>query len=123
MDSDDSDDEEAEKPIEHETVTKAKKAARSAPKVKYVPADETPEIRDQRTIFVGNVSVEVAQKKSLLKQLHRHILSQIPTAKIESTRFRSVPFQAPTSTLPGDDDDALKGKADPKNALPAASKS
>jgi nucleolar protein 12 len=36
----------------------------------------------------------------LLKQLHRHILAKIPLAKIESTRFRSVPFQVPTSTLP-----------------------
>ncbi|KAG6878610.1 hypothetical protein C0992_007857 [Termitomyces sp. T32_za158] len=141
VDSDDSDCAEAEGLIEHETVTKTKKASRSAPKIKYVPADETPELRDQRTIFVGNLSVEVAQKKvgnislsiqhtmtlpsqSLHKQLHRHILAQIPTAKIESTRFRSVPFQVPTSTLPADDDsDDLKGKADPhKNASPAAPK-
>ncbi|KAH0585782.1 hypothetical protein H2248_007075 [Termitomyces sp. 'cryptogamus'] len=107
----------AERRIEHETVTKAKKASRSGPKVKYVPADETSELRDQRTIFVGNIAVDVAQKKPLLRQLHRHILSQIPTAKIESTRFRSVPFQAPTSKLP--DDDTLKGKADPKNASTA----
>ncbi|KAG6872243.1 hypothetical protein C0995_011665 [Termitomyces sp. Mi166 len=114
LDSDDSDGE-VGRSIEHETVTKAKKlkSSRSGPKVKYVPVDETPELRDQRTIFVGNISVDVAQRKPLLKQLHRHILSQIPTAKIESTRFRSVPFQVPTSKLP--DDDALKGKADPKN--------
>lgn len=39
----------------------------------------------------------------LQKQLHRHILSLVPTAKIESTRFRSVAFQNPTSKLPGDD--------------------
>lgn len=63
VDSDDSDEGEAERPIEHETVTKAKKVSRAAPKVKYVPADETPELRDRRTIFVGNLSVEVAQKK------------------------------------------------------------
>ncbi|KAG5718519.1 hypothetical protein E4T56_gene9036, partial [Termitomyces sp. T112] len=49
----------AERPIEHETVTKAKKASRSGPKVKYVPADETSELRDQRTIFVGNIAVDV----------------------------------------------------------------
>jgi nucleolar protein 12 len=39
----------------------------------------------------------------LQKQLHRHILSLVPTAKIESTRFRSVAFQNPTSKLPDDD--------------------
>ncbi|KAG6853561.1 hypothetical protein C0991_003231 [Blastosporella zonata] len=107
-DSDDDDDQ----PIEHESVKKAKKA--SGPKVKFVPEGETPELRDQRTIFVGNLSVDVAQKRPLLKQLQRHILAQIPTAKIESTRFRSVPFQAPTTKLP--DDDALEGKANPKSA-------
>ncbi|KAG6856357.1 hypothetical protein H0H87_005344 [Tephrocybe sp. NHM501043] len=101
-------------PIEHETVKKAKKASRSGPKVKFVPEGETPERRDQRTIFVGNLSVDVAQKRPLLKQLQRHILSYIPTAKIESTRFRSVPFQAPTSKLP--DADSLEGKANPKGA-------
>ncbi|KAG6827265.1 hypothetical protein H0H92_012576 [Tricholoma furcatifolium] len=103
----------AEGRIEHESVTKAKKAARSAkPKTKYVPEGETPELRDRRTIFIGNLSVEVAQQRPLLKQLQRHILSHIPTAKIESTRFRSVPFQAPTSEIP--DADALEGKANPK---------
>jgi len=39
----------------------------------------------------------------LQKKLHRHILSLVPTAKIESTRFRSIAFQNPTSKLPDDD--------------------
>ncbi|KAG6845027.1 hypothetical protein H0H93_016269, partial [Arthromyces matolae] len=86
--------------------------------------DETPELRERRTIFVGNLPVDVAQKKPLLKQLHRHILSSIPTAKIESTRFRSVAFQTPTSKLPTDQDDesATQGKPNPKTTSAAPNK-
>ncbi|KAG5638850.1 hypothetical protein H0H81_009401 [Sphagnurus paluster] len=99
----------------HESVKKnRKKAARAGPKAKFVPADETPDQRDQRTIFVGNLSVDVAQKRPLLKRLQRQILSQVPNAKIESTRFRSVPFQAPTSKLEDDADALEAGKANPK---------
>jgi hypothetical protein len=36
----------------------------------------------------------------LLKKLQRHILGQVPPAKIKSTRFHSVPFQNLTSKLP-----------------------
>ncbi|GLB38746.1 putative RNA recognition motif containing protein [Lyophyllum shimeji] len=99
----------------HETMKKdGKKTSRSGSKAKFVPPDETPEQRDQRTIFIGNLSVDVAQKRPLLKQLQRHILSQVPTAKIESTRFRSVPFQAPTSRLPDNDTSVEGGKPNPK---------
>ncbi|KAG2749272.1 hypothetical protein P692DRAFT_20818653 [Suillus brevipes Sb2] len=75
----------------------------SVRKEKFAPPDESEEQRNLRTIFVGNLSSEVAQKRPLQKQLHRHILSLVPTAKIESTRFRSVAFQNPTSKLPDDD--------------------
>lgn len=48
----------------HESLNKSnKRASRSGPKSKFVPADETPERRDQRTIFVGNLPVDVAQKR------------------------------------------------------------
>lgn len=94
----------------------------SVRKEKFAPPDESEEQRNLRTIFVGNLSSEVAQKRvscgilanngmkhilnmcqPLQKQFHRHILSLVPTAKIESTRFRSVAFQNPTSKLPDDD--------------------
>ncbi|KAF8799366.1 hypothetical protein BYT27DRAFT_7227870 [Phlegmacium glaucopus] len=71
----------------------------------HIPEDETPSLRDQRTIFVGNLLIELASKKPLSKQLQRHILTLVPTAKIESIRFRSIPFQAPTSKLPTSDDE------------------
>jgi len=106
---------------------------------KFVPPDETAERRNERTIFVGNLSVIVAQKrvrlkhvitsfdltcnlgkkkKPLLKQLQRHILAQVPSAKIESTRFRSVPFQTPTSKLEDDTSDPVKSKAQAPPAPP-----
>ncbi|KAH9999636.1 hypothetical protein BJV74DRAFT_709618, partial [Russula compacta] len=63
----------------------------------HVPHDETKEQRDARTIFLGNVPMEVTKGKSALKDLKRHILSHVPEAKIESLRFRSVAFERPTS--------------------------
>ncbi|KAF7967612.1 hypothetical protein HWV62_33661 [Athelia sp. TMB] len=97
----------------HESVAKTgkkKSSAAAKPKAKYIPEDETPEKKDARTIFIGNLSVEVAQKRPLLKQLQRHILAHIPSAKIESTRFRSIPFQKPTSKLPTSDDEDASSK-------------
>ncbi|KIY51514.1 hypothetical protein FISHEDRAFT_36944 [Fistulina hepatica ATCC 64428] len=77
----------------------------------FVPADETPAMREARTIFIGNISVDVPQKKSSVNQLRRHILAHVPTAKIESMRFRSVPFQKPTTKVEDDDSKAAKGSA------------
>ncbi|KDR82884.1 hypothetical protein GALMADRAFT_56971 [Galerina marginata CBS 339.88] len=100
----------------HESVKKAnKKVSRIA---KYVPEEETPELREQRTIFVGNLPLEVASKKPLKKQLQRHILSFLPTAKIESIRFRSIPFQTPTAKLPTSDDEG----GGPKSKIQAQKK-
>ncbi|KAK0221430.1 hypothetical protein IW262DRAFT_1447863 [Armillaria fumosa] len=87
----------------HESIAQtALSTGRASQKRKFVPSDETQDQRDLRTIFVGNLSIEVAQKKSVLKQLHRHIIGLVPNAKIESTRFRSIAFQTPTSKLPED---------------------
>ncbi|KAI6128796.1 hypothetical protein EDD17DRAFT_1852840 [Pisolithus thermaeus] len=66
---------------------------------KYAPANETSEQRDARTIFIGNVPPETAQERPLQKRLRQHILTLVPTAKIESIRFRSIPFQIPTTNL------------------------
>ncbi|KAI8986067.1 hypothetical protein BD414DRAFT_487523 [Trametes punicea] len=81
-------------------------------KAKYVPPEETPEQRDARTIFVGNVAVAVTKSRPAQKQFKRHILSFVPSAKIESVRFRSVAFKKPTAQLPEDED----GKSKPKNS-------
>jgi nucleolar protein 12 len=52
-----------------------------------------------------------------LKRLQRHILDLVPTAKIESTRIRSVPFQKPSTKLT-EDDSQDKSKAKDKEARP-----
>ncbi|TIA82170.1 hypothetical protein E3P98_01595 [Wallemia ichthyophaga] len=72
---------------------------KQAPRV-YKIEDETPEQKNNRTIFVGNVPAEAAKNKSLSKRLVQHLMqvSELPpTAKHDSTRFRSVAFSVPTS--------------------------
>ena len=50
--------------IVHESLQKSKlKSHKPASKKKYVPPHETPEQRNLRTVFVGNLSVEVAKKR------------------------------------------------------------
>ncbi|KAI1790154.1 hypothetical protein LXA43DRAFT_1017651 [Ganoderma leucocontextum] len=71
-------------------------------KPKFIPADETQDQRSARTIFVGNVAVEVTKSRPAQKQFKRHILSFVPSAKIESVRYRSVAFKKPTAELPDD---------------------
>lgn len=44
------------------------------------------------------------------KQLQRHILSFVASTKIESIRFRSIPFQVPTSKLQTSDDEEITPK-------------
>ncbi|OJA15831.1 hypothetical protein AZE42_04026 [Rhizopogon vesiculosus] len=106
VDISDSEEESGPSTIVHESLLNAGKKSdqrASARKEKYAPPDESEEQRNLRTIFVGNLSSEVAQKRPLQKQLHKHILSSVPTAKIESARFRSVAFQKPTTKLPDGD--------------------
>ncbi|KAH9942888.1 hypothetical protein B0H21DRAFT_695772 [Amylocystis lapponica] len=120
-DATDSDEEGDPSRLVHESLSGgSKRKSSDRAKTKYVPPEETSERRDARTIFVGNVPVEVVKSRPLQKQLKRHILSFIPTAKIESVRFRSVAFQNPTSQLPtlGDPAEA-KGKSKPAVKPPA----
>jgi RNA recognition motif-containing protein len=49
--------------IVHESLKESSSKDKASAKLKYAPADETPEQRDARTIFVGNLPIEVAQKK------------------------------------------------------------
>ncbi|EAU86400.2 RNA-binding protein [Coprinopsis cinerea okayama7 len=115
-DSDEEDEDDGSIPVHEslkDTASQPSKPTRSKKKF-VVPADETPEKRDKRTIFVGNLPLAVAEKRPLQKQLQKHILALVPTAKIESLRFRSVPFQAPTAKLPDDGTDKPTDKPKPK---------
>ena len=54
--------------------------------------------------------------QSALKQLRRFILSHVPSAKIESTRLRSVAFKNPVSKLTDDGDASSNAKALPSDS-------
>lgn len=49
-------------PLVHESLKTGKKKGRSLP-AKFVPSDETADQRNARTIFIGNLPLQVAQKK------------------------------------------------------------
>ena len=55
-------DERDDAPPLHESLSRSTKQRTKATKRKHVPEDETPEMRDQRTIFVGNLPLEVLSK-------------------------------------------------------------
>lgn len=65
------DDDEGRPPPDHESLTKRQRS-KKPPKsiIKYVPPDENQDQRNARTIFVGNLSVEVSQKKVLGLLIH-----------------------------------------------------
>ncbi|KAL1406412.1 Nucleolar protein 12 [Vanrija albida] len=96
--------------LTHESLKAPKRKREKATNTKYTPPGETQADRDRRTVFVGNLDVEAAKSKSILSQLKAHLLTFAPTAKIESVRFRSVAFAAPTAALPGEDDEKEKTK-------------
>lgn len=72
-------------------------------------------------LYVLDTSNEMFSIKPSKKQLQRHILSFVPTAKIETIRFRSIPFQVPTSKLPISDDEKSKEKEARAHAMDRAS--
>ncbi|KAL1760307.1 hypothetical protein FB107DRAFT_287131 [Schizophyllum commune] len=78
-------------PPTHISATTSSNPKHPKKRTKFAPEEETPEMRDARTLFVGNVPVEVMGRKPLIKSLQRHLLSAVPNARAESIRFRSVP--------------------------------
>jgi len=61
----DEEDEDDASPVNlvHESLLKGGKSKSRSGKQKFVPSEETPEKRDQRTIFVGNLPIDVAKKR------------------------------------------------------------
>ncbi|KAE8253955.1 hypothetical protein A4X13_0g3590 [Tilletia indica] len=75
--------------------------------------DEPREIKDRRTIFLGNVTIDAVKSKPLQKALHRHIESFSPVPgliKVSTVRFRSVPFSVPTDSMDAEDTGAKAKK-------------
>jgi nucleolar protein 12 len=106
-DTDDEDGEASLSNITHESL----KPAASKPKPsssRYVPPNETSSDRNRRTIFLGNLPISLTKTKTQQSQLRAHLLTYAPTAKIESIRFRSIPFAKPTAGLGEEGDEEGK---------------
>ncbi|KAG8737224.1 hypothetical protein FRC10_008456 [Ceratobasidium sp. 414] len=103
--SDSESDPDAPPPTHESLLPQSEKPSR---RMKFVPEGETPEQRDARTIFVGNLPASAAKsstRKALQKHILRHLVSAHPDSPkpaIESSRFRSIAFKTPTSKLPSD---------------------
>ncbi|GAA5963082.1 hypothetical protein JCM3765_001762 [Sporobolomyces pararoseus] len=91
------------KPLNVEKKSKKEKAVdpKKAEKAKK-RAEESPDERDARTIFIGNVPSDCSTSNSRKKALVRHVLqnpsllaalpSNCPPLKLDSIRFRSIAF-------------------------------
>ncbi|SGZ28238.1 BQ5605_C027g10293 [Microbotryum silenes-dioicae] len=85
--------------ISEDTTTSKKKPSN---KDKRLERDDTPEQRDARTVFLGNVPATCATSRPMKKALIRHVLqsptllqllpADFPTLKCDSIRFRSIAF-------------------------------
>lgn len=61
--------------------------------------DEPREIRDRRSIFIGNLPISLVKSRSGLKALKKLLVDQSPfpsVTQIQSVRLRSIPFSKPT---------------------------
>ncbi|KAL9937524.1 hypothetical protein V8E36_003933 [Tilletia maclaganii] len=73
--------------------------------------DEPSEIKDRRTVFLGNVPIDAVKSKVMQKALRKHIESFSPVpglVKASALRFRSVPFSVPTDSMDRDAAGSLK---------------
>lgn len=86
----------------HETLQKKQRT--KSTNSHYTPPDEDAAGKDRRTIFVGNLPTAASEKKGQAA-LRTHLLSFAKGAKIESFRFRSVAFAAPTAPEVGDEEE------------------
>lgn len=97
-DSEDSDAEDGQPP-RHETLSGTAGSKRLQRKLQE-REEEPKQIRDKRSLFIGNVPLSCVSSKSLTKALTKHVaaLSPYPSVtRIDSIRYRSVPFSHATS--------------------------
>ncbi|EPQ27071.1 uncharacterized protein PFL1_05355 [Pseudozyma flocculosa PF-1] len=94
--------------IVHESLQK-KGAVRKPKNAQFEDVDEPSELKDKRTLFIGNVPIEAVKSKSLQRRLRRHLASLSPypgVTKITSLRFRSIPFAVPTDDFTAESEEA-----------------
>ncbi len=114
----DAEDQEPYVPPQHESVSKSQTTQDAKPRKKttFKEESEPSELRDQRTLFIGNLPIETAQSRPLQRKVVSFIESLSPypiLTKAVGLRFRSVAFATPTVHLDADDDeddDAAKKK-------------
>ncbi|TYJ51791.1 hypothetical protein B9479_007623 [Cryptococcus floricola] len=90
-DEDEDEDEDDKVALEAAKAAQEARKAKKAKAEKFVPQEESAADKNRRTVF------------AILNQLKAHIKSFVPTAKIESVRFRSVAFATPTDSVPTED--------------------
>ncbi|KAE8205744.1 hypothetical protein A4X06_0g1274 [Tilletia controversa] len=94
--------EEGKTELVHETLRKPQDKDKLSARREREGDEEPRELKDRRTVFLGNVVIDAVKSKSLQKALHRHIQSFSPVPgllKVMTVRFRSVPFSVPTDSM------------------------
>ena len=94
--SSDPDDEGDPSKLVHESLLKGKKGGYggSSSKRKYVPSEETPERRNARTIFVGNVPAEVAKSRVCSFFAKNQIVCSLSYMSTSPSKSNSSAFSA-----------------------------
>ncbi|PLW30994.1 hypothetical protein PCANC_20681 [Puccinia coronata f. sp. avenae] len=110
-DSEEDDEQDSDIPLVHETVL-ARTTSASLPKPKTrkpakMDPTETPEQKNARTVFVGNVHIDCVKNKSTSRALLEHLLNPLKEetalgtqARIESIRYRGIPLATPIGNEP-----------------------
>lgn len=89
----------AEEPLIHETLLHKKKDRKASKKDKGLNIEVPQAEKDLRSLFIGNLPVSILTSRPKIKDLKRHLISYSPypsITRIESIRFRSIPFAKPT---------------------------
>ena len=87
----------------HETLVKSTKQRVKTTKRKHVPEDETPEMRDRRTIFVGNLPLEVLSKTVRIAHYENSLFQSIQifsSPSRSSYKDISFPWYRPLKSNP-----------------------
>jgi len=100
-------------PLVHETVLARKTCSTSShsdPKTQKpskTSPQESPEQKNARTVFVGNVHIDCVKNKSASRALLEHLLNPLKEeaalgthSRIESIRYRGIPLATPIGTEP-----------------------
>lgn len=81
----------------HETLARDGSASSAKPQSAHYDVPQAD--RDARSIFIGNLPLSIATSRPSIKALKRHLTACSPypsVTRIESIRFRSIPFSTPT---------------------------